>query len=201
MFYLGVDLGKLRDHAALAVVERGYGKDLLVRHVARLPLGTPYPQVVERVWQMVQDSRLRGQCSVAVDATGVGQAVVDMFRAAQLGCEMCAVTITGGEREQSKGQVGMTSRYSVPKRDLLAKVQVLLEEGGLKIPRRMAEVGSLLRELKDMRLHRAATGRVRMGAEGAGEHDDLVIALALACWRAAQGRVGLRSSMLPGSWT
>ena len=30
----------------------------------------------------------------------------------------------------------------------------------------------------------ASAGRVRMGAEGCGEHDDPVIALALACWRA-----------------
>ena len=32
----------------------------------------------------------------------------------------------------------------------------------------------------------AASGgrRVRMGADGPGEHDDLVMAVALACWRA-----------------
>ncbi len=29
-----------------------------------------------------------------------------------------------------------------------------------------------------------SNGRVRMGADGCGQHDDLVIALALACWQA-----------------
>jgi hypothetical protein len=43
------------------------------------------------------------------------------------------------------------------------------------------------------------SGRVRMGAEGSGSHDDLVIALALACWR-AKGRqhVGEGTQRLPG---
>jgi len=38
-----------------------------------------------------------------------------------------------------------------------------------------------------MRMEVSAAGRARMGAEGARQHDDLVIAMALACWRAAQG--------------
>ncbi len=52
-------------------------------------------------------------------------------------------------------------QYNVPKRDLLASVQVALEKGELRIAREL----------------RAA------GAERAGKHDDLVIALALACWK------------------
>ena len=39
-----------------------------------------------------------------------------------------------------------------------------------------------------MRMEVSAAGRARMGAEGAGQHDDLV--MALACWRAAQGMNG-----------
>ena len=33
---------------------------------------------------------------------------------------------------------------------------------------------------------------MRMGADGGGEHDDLVIALALACWRAKGQRAEWR---------
>jgi hypothetical protein len=46
------------------------------------------------------------------------------------------------------------------------------------------EAGSLVRELLDIRITMAGNGRVRLSADGFGEHDDLVIAVALSCWRA-----------------
>jgi hypothetical protein len=39
---------------------------------------------------------------------------------------------------------------------------------------------------------------VRLGADGCGEHDDLVIALALACWRAKRGQIGFGTGRLTG---
>src|ERR1022692_3885421 len=112
MFYVGLDLGQKRDHAAIAVVERT--EFFLVRHLERIPLGTPYPDVAARVREVVQDEKLAGQCALAVDGTGVGAPVVDLLRAGRLGCDLSAVTITGGERESQSGGV-----WSVPKRDLI----------------------------------------------------------------------------------
>ena len=40
------------------------------------------------------------------------------------------------------------------------------------------------------------SGRVRVGADGCGEHDDLVIAVALAVWAARKGRVRERVGRL-----
>ena len=48
MFYLGLDLGQRRDHSAIAVIEKRNAL-MLVRHLERVALGTPYPAVVERV--------------------------------------------------------------------------------------------------------------------------------------------------------
>jgi hypothetical protein len=101
--------------------------------------------------------------------------VVDMLRAARPGCDLTAVVITGGERG--------AGRSSVPKQELMAELQVLLDQGQLKIGRRK-ETGQLMRELMDVRKSRRTNGNVRFGADGYGEHDDLVIALSLACWRA-----------------
>jgi hypothetical protein len=64
---------------------------------------------------------------------------------------------------------------------------VALERGELKIAKDLKEAGALMRELGDMRMERRAGGKVRMGADGAGQHDDLVIALALAIWKAGKG--------------
>jgi len=191
MFYLGLDLGQRRDPSAIAVVEKT--RVMRVRHLERFRLGTSYPHVVERVREITQHRELAGRCALAVDGTGVGAPVVDMLRAARLGCDLAAVTITGGERQRQTGSV-----WSVPKRDLIAVVQVLLERDELKLARGLRELGALMRELMDVRSSAGIGGRVRLGADGFGEHDDLVIALALACWRAKRGYIGFGAGRLPG---
>ena len=75
----------------------------------------------------------------------------------------------------------------MPRRDLLMGLGVLLESGELKIARRLTEAGGLKTEL------------IRMRANGnGGEHDDLAMALALACWRARRVRNGFGAQRLPG---
>jgi hypothetical protein len=187
-----LDLGQRHDPTAIAVVEK-MTNHVRVRHLERVPLGTPYPGVVERVRGITRHGELAGNCALAVDGTGVGAPVVDMLRAARLGCDIAAVTITGGDRQHQKGSV-----WSVPKRDLLAVVQLMLERGELRIARGLRELGPLMRELSDVRSTAGVGGRVRLGADGCGEHDDLVIALALACWRAKRGQVGFGEGRLPG---
>jgi hypothetical protein len=198
MFYLGLDLGKKRDPAAMAVAERidrGPAFHRLdVRHVERMALGTPYPRVVARVREVVQRVQTVGRCSLVVDATGVGEPVVDLLRSARLGCDLCAVTITSGEHAHATGN----REWNVPKRDLIANVQVLLERDELRMARRMGDVGSLVRELLDMQSMTTGSGRRRFGADGHGQHDDLVIALALACWRARRPQNGYGTAGLPG---
>jgi hypothetical protein len=193
VFYVGLDLGQKRDHSAIAVVERmelqrAYQgpvfRAMMVRHVERVPLGTPYPAVVEGVRRLTAMNGMAGQCSVVVDATGVGAPVVDLLKRARLGGGLIPVTITGGEREHESGGV-----CSVPKRDLIAGVEVLLDKGQLRIARGLRDAGSLVRELMDVRMTtRSGSVRLRFGADGCGEHDDLVIALALACWGARRPR-------------
>ena len=204
MFFVGVDLGQRRDFTAIAVVERceaAPGFDhvhwqvrdglprLVVRYVERMRLGTPYTDVVRRVVEVARHGSLAAGRRLVVDATGVGMPVVDMLRAARPGCEIVPVTITGGAAEHSDGRM-----WHVPKLDLLAGVQGRLERGELRISRRMREAGTLVRELVDVRLRATAGGRQRLGADGPGEHDDLVIAVALACWSAGKAGVGERNS-------
>ena len=202
MLYAGLDLGQRRDHSAIAVVERyelyRYGQGpklnhLAVRYLERLPLGTPYGDVVERVRKMTRAMREAGGCALAVDGTGVGAPVVEMLRGAGLGCEVTAVTITGGEKERHAG-----GWWSVPKLDLVAGLQLLVERGELRIARRLREAPALLREMADMKTTVGRGGHVRQAAEGTGEHDDLVTALGLACWRARRRTGGEVGQRLPG---
>lgn len=198
--FVGLDLGQRRDHSAIAVVQRDRGgwmnsvpRVLCIRYLQRMPLGTPYTRVAQRVGEVVRNPLLVGRSRVVVDATGVGGPVVDLLKAGRLDCPLTPVTITGGDRAYNTGD-----RWQVPKRDLLTNLLVLLEARELKIPKGLADAGTLVRELGEMEMRQAGHGRVQMGAEGSGEHDDLVIAVALACWRAGLKEIGFGTRRLPG---
>ena len=176
MYFIGLDLGQKRDYSAVVVVER-VAERLNVRYVERMALGTPYPLVVERVRGIVRSDELGGDCVLAVDATGVGAPVVDLLRVAALDCPVMPVVLTAGDREGFDGR-----SWRIPKVDLYTRVQILLEQERLRVAARVREGEALRKELLDVRARQGAGGRVRVGAEGFGEHDDLVMAVALAVW-------------------
>jgi len=194
-FFVGVDLGQRRDFTALAVIERAeltgewhgaewaYRKEvkLRLRYLERIPLGTPYPEVVERVAQVVTSPKLAGRCHLAVDGTGVGRPVVDLLRSARLGCPLMPAMITSGALEtQEQGY------YKVPKRDMIIGLQVLLERRGLQIAGGLAHGPVLVKEMADMQVRVTPSGNEQYGAWREGTHDDLVFAVALACWSAGK---------------
>ncbi len=199
MFFVGLDLGQKQDFSAVAVVERAEQtrawlspefRCMQVRYLERMPLGTAYARVVGRVSEIMQHPALTGG-RLVVDATGVGAPVVEMLRAVRPICRVTAVTITSGEQAHGRGE-----EWHVPKKDLMAGLLVLLEDGQLKIHRKLREAAALVRELTDIRLSPRSGGRVGMGAEGYGEHDDLAVAVALACWRARRLEIGFGTRRL-----
>ncbi len=196
-FSIGVDLGQRRHYSAIAVAERVADPnqdDCVVRFLERMPLGTPYTAAVDRVVRVAGNPDLGRDCRLVVDATGLGMAVVDMFRAARPGRPMIAVWITRGQAERFDGKL-----LRVPNLELMARLQNLLETRRLRIARGMREAGTLVRELVSMRGVSGASGRIRVGAEGAGEHDDLALAVALAVWKEERrGRAGEGGGRLPG---
>jgi hypothetical protein len=50
---------------------------LRLRFLERLELGTPYPEMVERVVRVTRSPELEGRCHLAVDATGVATATTE----------------------------------------------------------------------------------------------------------------------------
>jgi hypothetical protein len=106
-----------------------------------MPLGTAYTAVTARVVELAKHQTLRGDCRLVVDATGVGMPVADMLREARPGCDIAAVLITGGQGERFDGKV-----WHVPKLDLLARLQGLLEQKRLRIARRTSGWARTARE-------------------------------------------------------
>jgi hypothetical protein len=185
---LGLDLGQAADYTALAAIEQvpvGGGRpELHVRHLQRFRLGTSYPSIVEQVALLMATPQLAG-ASLLVDGTGVGVAVVDLLRHAKL--RLTSVTVTGGDQVTRDDRGGIR----VPKRDLVAAAQVALQSGCLKIAAALPDAQTLVRELLAYRVTISATGHDSYAAWREQDHDDLVFAVALACWQHAQGSVGI----------
>ena len=190
-FFVGVDLGQKQDFTAIAIVERvelrgewsqmyfAWRKEvaLRLRYLERVPLETPYTEVVERVVEVTHSRELLGKCRLAVDATGVGAPVVDLLRRAGPGCTLLPATITSGDMETLSN-----GTYRIPKRDLIIGLQVALELGRIQIAGRVPYAEELRAELAAMEVKVTISGNEQYGAWRAGKHDDLVFALALAYW-------------------
>ncbi len=208
IYFAGLDLGQKQDPTAMAVVEwREYDgawdavafthrkeTSLSLRHLERMPLGMPYPEVVYKVGCTMRSQQLAGgeRRHLVVDGTGVGPAVVDLLRQEDLKSKLWAVTITGGDTERYADEY-----YRVPKRDLIVGLQVLMQQGGLQIAAGMKEGSTLVREMSEMRVKISGSGNEQFGAWRSGEHDDLVLAVALACWGVRKGIPKVRR---PQSW-
>ena len=149
-------------------------------HLERVPLGTSYPGIVAHVGQLLR--KLPGHSELVIDFTGVGRPIFDMF--VYSGIYPIGVVITAGNAETRDGMV-----CSVPKLTLVSRLQALLHQGRLKILRELDEAETLVRELQDFRAEHTAAGHLTFNARS-GKHDDLVLALAIAVWRAHGGGMG-----------
>jgi hypothetical protein len=187
-------LGQAADYTALAIVERVTPQlkeetylppqlralqpappaEYQVRHLGRFDLGTRYPAIVAKVGELMAAPQLHG-AALVVDATGVGRAVVDMF--VEAGLAPVSITITGGAEA-----VGSGSDFRVPKRDLVAAVQVPLQDQRLKFAEGLPLVETLIAEMLAFRVKITDSAQDTYGSWREGSHDDLILAVMLACW-------------------
>ena len=207
-YAIGLDLGQAQDFSALAVVEhvhrmppgwppfryfasddRGMQipyprpgvppliRELRVVHLQRWALGTPYHEVVADVCTLARSHELNGS-RLYFDRSGVGRPVGDLlwqaFERGELGDTMPeGRTITGAEK---------SSRGGTAKKDLIAALEIPIQQGHFKIPAGLPLSDVLERELTSFKLKLATkTGREKFDVErrpGEG-HGDLVIAVAL----------------------
>ena len=184
---LGVDIGQRVDPTAIAVVETerrkradGKGTEVhhLARHVERLPLGTPYPDVASRVAEIATGVCERGSGGSSpqlyLDATGVGTPILDLLKSARVRARLVAVYFTHGDRRNLvDGEVRLGKAW------LVSRMQALLQQGLLHLPR-TPEAEQLGRELLDYEIKVSEDANDRYGAFKVGSHDDLVTALGLA---------------------
>jgi hypothetical protein len=214
----GLDLGQASDYTALAVLERttperdpeqgridqlvasgwvrppdGYlppqdrppppsERTYALRVLERFALGTSYPKIVERVVEMYGAEPLAGSV-LAVDATGIGRPVVDMLRKARPHCRLKPITITAGNAAAPDG-----AGWSVPKKDLIGALQVLLQSRRLVVARSLPYAALLVKEMEAFRVKvNIATAHESFEALREGDHDDMVLAVGMAAWLGERG--------------
>jgi hypothetical protein len=180
-YICGLDLGQANDWTAAVVVEQTeiegapptarFRYD--IRHVDRVRR-VPYDAIAVRVRDLVE--RL-GAAVLVVDATGVGRPVVDMLERFRIRAEIVAVTIGGGDAPVQHG-----SAWTCPKRDLATTVAVLLQTSRLHIGPQVPHAETLMKELGNFHVKVSASGHDTYEAWRSADKDDLVLAVALACW-------------------
>ena len=195
-YFCGVDLGQSHDPTAIAVLRRvqflrtddaSHRNPRWTEHkpsifqlgyLERVPLHTTYPAIVAHVQRLLVKPAFAGQIDLAIDQTGVGQPIADLFKSA--GVTFAGVMITSGADESSEG-----TTYRVPKMTLVSRLQALLHEGRLQIQKELPEAAELVRELQDFRVKYTEAGHLTFNARE-GKNDDMVLALAIAAWRSTK---------------
>mgnify|MGYP000455728157 CR=1 FL=1 len=166
-----------------------------VPRLHRWPLGTPYPTIVAGTLNL-----LAGMCrrrpgdtiALVVDYTGVGRPVFDLFAEPirALPVELVAVTITSGNAASFDTRDDGHADWHVPKRGLVSAVQIMLQGRRLHIAKDLPEAATLQEELQNFRMKITASANAQYEAWRDGQHDDLVLAEALASWALLHGPLG-----------
>jgi hypothetical protein len=180
IFISGLDLGQTTDPTAHTILEKfGCGKDAQyhVRYLKRYPLGTPYVDIAKDMARIYSstDYPLRGSV-LTVDQTGVGRGVIEMLRTEKVPAIIQPITITSGNKVSER-----PDGWSVPKKDLVSVMQVVLETKRIKILSTLKEASTLQRELSSFRMQITSSANETFNARQ-GEHDDLVLATSTAIW-------------------
>ena len=219
-FVVGVDLGCMGDPTAICVLhhsrtpinkwkvtkranadcynvtEQEVAVLSAVVHLERVPLGTEYPVVAEHVAALLQRDpldRVEPSPDLVCDATGVGLPVVQILEAK--GLKPLKVTITsGGEQTRLANR-----HFHVAKSLLISHLDAAIHTGELRFAEKLLEAPAMKDELANFNRHVGSAGRATYAAR-TGQHDDLVLAVALAVWRARGGQGRATSGHLAGCY-
>jgi hypothetical protein len=203
-FFVGLDLGRQVDPSALALLQWHVPPRVRPVHGAppppppprpvyevptlyRFPLGTPYRQIVTQVARFLKSPPLCDHWPLLVlDRTGTGEAVAEMceeqFRKEGVRGGFCGVTITAGAAVSQ--DTSAPARWRVAKKQLASVLQVLLGSRRLLVAEALPEARTLKQELGNFSVKITEALNETYEAWRSNQHDDLVLAVALAAWAA-----------------
>src|SRR5215208_2576428 len=76
-----------------------------LRHLERFALGTPYPVMARAIVErLAREPLASGDVTLAIDFTGVGRPVYDIFAEARPRCRLVPIAIHGGDAASRDGR-------------------------------------------------------------------------------------------------
>jgi hypothetical protein len=182
-YIVGVDLGKLQDFTAICIAQKLTLLKEGTYQISKQPeryKGTSYKEIAKRLRKIM--SKLPNDSRLVVDATGVGEAVIELFE----DLKPISIWIHGGVNTTHDG-----NKWKVPKTDLVSVMEVLIQNGKLEAPPgELTDI--LIEEILNFKIKKdPETGHESYSAWRDRDHDDMVLALSLACW---WGEIGQKES-------
>ena len=161
-----------------------------------------YSDLVDRIMRVVTYKDLVYSHDLVVDATGVGEAVVDQLR--QAGANPIPLVFTAGERATAsyfqagalffeRGQtlqpLKTLREIRVPKKDLVTAGSVLMEQGRVRVAPGLKFADTFRKELIAFAGKvNEKTRKVRFEAQSEFDHDDLVVCYLMMAWWVQQAK-------------
>lgn len=156
--------------------------------------GVPYTEQCKAVQELLNGERMKNNCDLVIDGTGIGQAVVDIMR--EHGLEPIPIVFTSGltmnvkyaEATRRFGGFGKTldlrtiAELCVPKVDMIHAAKVLLEQNRIRIATGVANAEEFKKQLLHFKGKVNERGNVSYGNDAEAKHDDWVACFIMACW-------------------
>lgn len=120
--------------------------------------------------------------TLVVEQTGVSKPVATMLRKAKPKASLRLVTVSSGQQAALDG-----GGWLVPREELVGVMQVLLQGRRIVVAPSLAHSQLLVRELVNFKAKVTGASELAVEAWREGEHDDLVLACAVAAWKALSG--------------
>lgn len=153
-YQIGVDLAKYQDYSVVTVIDLSTFNVVEIDRFNQMD----YTTQKTRIENIALRYKTESSPTIYIDSTGVGEPIFEDL--AERGLQVEPYKFTEKSRK-----------------DLLTNLQLILEQGRIRIPNNE----QLVAELKSMQYHLSDQGKLKIQVPN-GMHDDLIMSLALCVW-------------------
>ena len=181
-----LDVGSERDHSVFTILrildhkianpaepvdDSGMPHYGLV-YLEQMPVKTQYNAIMDRADYII--TSVKRDCHFLVDATGVGNPVVQMLQH----LAPIPIVIVSGHTVNARENGG----YNVPKREIVTSLQAIMHSRRLMIAAGLPHLEDLRKQMLSFKMKQRDTGSLGFEAATERTHDDIVMSLAVNVW-------------------
>lgn len=157
------------------------------RAIVRQALRLPEAERIRLLAAFVQQQGFLEEIQIIADATGVGNAVVELIEeeTEALPCRVIAATFRFGDMLDWNAPGGLV----VGKARLVRTLKILLQEGRLHLPSDDPDAPLAADEIRNYQIRVSEAGNEQYGAFSVGKHDDIATAIGLSVLERYHSRI------------